>query len=104
MLVNPKIHFICVYWNTGRKITLQGAHGKYLGVAENDIVDAKAQEAGQRETFEVIPRGGNKYAFKSDLNKKYLVAEELWNYIIKARSWEVDTWEEFEVNQTTGGI
>ena len=52
----------------------------------------------------MIPRGGNKYAFKSDLNKKYLVAEELWNYIIKARSWKVDTWEEFEVNQTTGGI
>ena len=54
----------------------------------------------------MIPRGGNKYAFKSDLNKKYLVAEDSYtlNYAIKARSWEVDTWEEFEVNQTTEGI
>ena len=54
----------------------------------------------------MIPRGGNKYAFKSDLNKKYLVAEDHYtlNYAIKTRSLDIDTWEEFEVNQTTEGI
>ena len=93
------------YQNIGRKITLKGGHGKYLSVAENETVDATAHEAGQRETFEVIPRGGNKYAFKSDPNQKYLVAEGLAdNYAIKASRDIINSWEEFEVQQETEGI
>ena len=90
----------------GRKITLQGAYDKYLGVKEDETLDATALEAGQKGTFELIPRGGNKYAFKSDLNEKYLVAEDYHTTLglVSARRDKIEAWEEFEVKQTTEGI
>ena len=54
---------------------MKGAHGKFLVAGRDGAANANSRVARTWESFQVIPQGGNKFAFKSHHNK-YLVAEK----------------------------
>ena len=74
---------------------------KFLVAEANGVVNANRNEARSWEAFEVIPRGGNKFAFRSN-HSTYLVAEE--DGSLNANRDQIGHGEEFEVtcNGKTG--
>ena len=78
-----------------------GYHKKFLVAEEHGGANADRKKAGDWGAFEVIPRGGNKFAFKSH-HSKYLVAEE--DGSLNANRGQIGLGEEFEVtcNGKTG--
>ena len=71
-----------------------GYYKKFLVAEKHGGANADRKEAGDWEAFEVIPRGGNKFAFKSH-HSKYLVAEK--DGSLNANRDQIGDWEVFEV-------
>ena len=71
-----------------------GYYKKFLVAEKHGGANADRTEAGDWEAFEVIPRGGNKFAFKSH-HSKYLVAEK--DGSLNANRDQIGDWEVFEV-------
>ena len=67
---------------------------KFLVAEADGGANANGSEASNLGSFEVIPRGGKRFAFRSHHNR-YLVAEQ--NGSLKANRNQIEAWEEFGV-------